>query len=106
MLVSGVIHGPPLVHGELEAEALGFAHGVRHEIEPRATAVIDRPFGNEFAGVEDQRAAESGALHGFEIERDAIARHVSVHPHPQSARPGGQRWMQKSLVHFPAGLGP
>ena len=77
-----------VVHADVDAEPVTLLDSMRHQRAPMGVQ-ISRWTGREVvAAVKHHHAAHPDAVHGLEIESDALARDVAVHPQPEGARTG------------------
>ncbi|OQB90847.1 MAG: hypothetical protein BWX84_01674 [Verrucomicrobia bacterium ADurb.Bin118] len=86
------------VQGDLQTQPLRLLNGVFEISSPRVAHEFDRPFRNAHVHFHHDHAAETGALHGFEIGRDALPTRIAIHPHPISPRSRRHRWILKILL--------
>ena len=87
-----------IVHGEFQAQPVGFARGVAQQGEVLRAAVIHRAFGDARAHLENLKAAATHALHGFQVAGDPDFRDVPVHPVPPGARQRGGRRIAEGVL--------
>ena len=86
----------PGVEGDLQAEPFRLGDNVFEKLPPFGAHEFHRPLRNADIYFHDHHATDAGALHRFEVGREAFAAQVAVHPHPIDPRPGGRRRVGKT----------
>ena len=77
-----------VVHADINAQSISLLNRVRHERAPIRIQVARRACRQIIAAVEHHHAPYPDPVHGFEVQSDALARDVAIHPQPKRARTG------------------